>query len=189
VCISHYIYCLKKELGIENSLGNPIYTPTKEEILDNHRSVLWSIDISTTHEELDLPSLYWIPKLNKCPFKQHYCRVCQTLHEVSFQIIICIPSAVKAGLQSYCDTSYSRGGVNHMWILIKTSIDLLEYIHSRSLSSCNIIKTLDFSTICTTIPHSRLKVRLRELAQLCFIENNGQHRYLVLERERSYFEK
>ena len=45
VCKSHYIDCLIKELGIHNSLGNPIYTPTtlaKEEILDKHRSVLCS---------------------------------------------------------------------------------------------------------------------------------------------------
>jgi hypothetical protein len=37
-----YIDCLIKELGIDNSLGNPTYTLralTKEEILDNHRSV------------------------------------------------------------------------------------------------------------------------------------------------------
>jgi len=39
VCKSHYIDYLIKELGIENSLGNPTYTTmklTKEEILDNH---------------------------------------------------------------------------------------------------------------------------------------------------------
>jgi hypothetical protein len=75
VCKSHYIDCLIKELGIDNSLGNPTYTPTtltKEEILDNHRSVLCSFGISTKDEELDLPSLYWIPKLHKCPFKQRY---------------------------------------------------------------------------------------------------------------------
>jgi hypothetical protein len=48
-------------------------------------------------------------------------------------------------LQSFCDTSYSRGGVNQMWIL-KNSKDLLEYIQSRFLSSCNSIKTFDFST-------------------------------------------
>jgi hypothetical protein len=62
---SHYIDCLIKELGIENSLGNPTYTPTthtKEEILDNHRSVLCSFGISTKDEELNLPSFYWIPK-------------------------------------------------------------------------------------------------------------------------------
>ena len=66
VCKSHYIDCLIKELGIDNSLGNPnIYH-------DNHRSVLCSFGISTKDEELDLPSLYWIPKLHKCPFKQPY---------------------------------------------------------------------------------------------------------------------
>ena len=45
VCKSHYIDCLIKELGIDNSLGNPSYTPTtltKEQILDNRRSVLCS---------------------------------------------------------------------------------------------------------------------------------------------------
>ena len=62
------------QLG-NNSLGNPTYTPTthtKEETLDNHRSVVCSFGISTKDEELDLASLYWIPKLHKCPFRQHY---------------------------------------------------------------------------------------------------------------------
>ena len=146
VCKSHYIDCLIKELGIDNSLGNPTYTPTtltKEEILDNHRSVLCSFGISTKDEELDLPSLYWIPKLHKCPFKKCYIAGFSKL-------LTCILSAVKSGLQSYCDTSYSRGGVNQMWIL-KNSKDLLEYIQSRSLSSCNSIKTFDFSTLYTTL--------------------------------------
>jgi hypothetical protein len=48
------------------------FIPPKEEILDNHRYVLCSFGISTKDEELDLPSLYWIPKLHKCPFKQRY---------------------------------------------------------------------------------------------------------------------
>ena len=47
-------------------------TLTKEEILDNHRSLLNSFGISTKDEELDLPSLYWIPKLHKFPNKQQY---------------------------------------------------------------------------------------------------------------------
>jgi hypothetical protein len=36
------------------------------------QSVLCSFGISTKDEERDLPSLYWIPKLFKCPFKQRY---------------------------------------------------------------------------------------------------------------------
>jgi hypothetical protein len=50
VCKSHYVDCLITELCIDNSLGNPTYTPTthtKEEILDNHRSVLCSFGITT----------------------------------------------------------------------------------------------------------------------------------------------
>jgi hypothetical protein len=37
-------------------------------------SRLYLVDNPTYYdnEELDLPSLYWNPKLHKCPFKQHY---------------------------------------------------------------------------------------------------------------------
>ena len=37
-------------------------------------SRLYLVDNATyyVNEELDLPSLYWIPKLHKCPFKQRY---------------------------------------------------------------------------------------------------------------------
>ena len=45
-----------------------------------------------------------------------------------------------------------------------------EYMQSRSLSSCNSIKTFDFSTLYTAIHHSKLKDKLRELVQLCFIK-------------------
>ena len=84
VCKSHNIDCLIQELGIDNSLGNPtyMYTPTtltKEEILDNHKSVLRSFGISTKDEELDLPSLYCIPKLHKCPLKQRQNRASKLL--------------------------------------------------------------------------------------------------------------
>ena len=72
---NHYIDCFIKELGIDNSLGNPSHTPTtvtKDEILDNHRSVLCSF--------LNLPSLYWIPKFTHVLFQTAlYCWVCQML--------------------------------------------------------------------------------------------------------------
>jgi hypothetical protein len=79
--------------------------------------------------------------------------------------------------------------VNQMLIL-KNSKDLLETIQSRSFS-CNSNKTFDFSTLYTTIPHSKLKNRIRELVQLCFIKKNGQRRYkyFVLGRDKSYFVK
>jgi hypothetical protein len=77
---------------------------------------LWNL---TKDEELDLPSLYWIPKFHKCAFKQRYIAgsaKCST--KPLSKLLTCILSVVKLTVfQSYCDTSFSRGGVNRMWIL------------------------------------------------------------------------
>jgi hypothetical protein len=43
VCKAHYYNCILNELVINSTFGNPTYTPTalsKDEILQNHRSVL-----------------------------------------------------------------------------------------------------------------------------------------------------
>ena len=123
-----------------------------------------------------------------------YCWVSQVFHEASFQIInISIQSAVKTGLHIYNDTSYSRSGVNQMWILTN-SYDLFEYIKSRSISSCNSIKTFNFSTLYTTIPRLKIKKnRLKQLVQLwnwqhiCYVlwthfstESRHSYRYKIL---------
>jgi hypothetical protein len=82
-------------------------------------------------------------------------------------------------IQSYCDTSYSWDGVNQMWFWRTLKI-CKEYIEPSSLSSCNIIKTFDYSTLYTTISHSKLKNKLREYVQLCFNKKNGQRKYKYL---------
>jgi len=70
VCKTYYIDRLVKEIGINNNTDNPTYTPisfSKEEILSNNRSVISSFGLSIEDDYVDLPSLYWIPKLHKCP--------------------------------------------------------------------------------------------------------------------------
>ena len=44
--------------------GNATYNLTamsKDEILQNHRSVMLTFGISLLEEDIDLPKLYWIP--------------------------------------------------------------------------------------------------------------------------------
>jgi hypothetical protein len=48
-----------------------------------------------------------------------------------------------------------------MWIL-RNSKDLLDNLKSRSFSHVSSIKTFDFSTLYTTLPHDKLKTRLKE---------------------------
>jgi hypothetical protein len=55
-------------------------------------------------------------------------------------------TAIKESVQKYCSTSYSRSGVNQMWIL-KNSKELLENLKSRDFSKIGYIKTYDFSTL------------------------------------------
>ena len=97
---------------------------------------------------------------------------------------------IKQGLQKYCETAYSRSGVNMMWIL-KNSKKLLEHLKSPNFNNITSIKTFDFSTLYTTIPHDKLKSRLASIIRNSFMFENGncRYKYLVLGHEESYFVK
>ena len=63
---------------------------------------------------------YRIPKLHKSPYKQCYIAGPANFSTKPLsKLLTSIPSAVNTGLQSYGDNSYSKGGVNQMWILEK----------------------------------------------------------------------
>ena len=61
------------------------------------------------------------------------------------------------------------------------------YIQSRSLSTCNSIKTFDFPTLYKTIPHSKLMDKLRELVQLCLMKKNDHVDILCVRKRHILF--
>ena len=75
-----------------------------------------------------------------------------------------------------------------MWIL-KNSKELLDHLKSPNFTLITNIKSFDFSTLYTTIPHQKLKSRLAIIISSSFIHKNGNQRYtyLVLGREGPYF--
>ena len=77
-----------------------------------------------------------------------------------------------------------------MWIL-KNSKELLEHRRSPNFNHITSIKSFDFSTLYTTIPHQKLKSRLATIIRNSFIHKNGNRRYKfrVLGREGPYFVK
>ena len=86
---------------------------------------------------------------------------------------------IKQGLQKYCETAYSRSGVNQIWIL-KNSKELLEHLKSPNFNHITSIKSFDFSTLYTTIPHDKLKSRLASIIRNSFNFKNRRYKYLVL---------
>ena len=77
-----------------------------------------------------------------------------------------------------------------MWIL-KNSKELLEHPKSPTFNQVTSIKSFDFSTLYTTIPHKKLKNRLASIIRNAFILKNGnrKYKYLVLGNEETYLVK
>ena len=138
----------------------------KDEILAKHRSLRTSLNIPSGKESEDLPYLYWKPKLHKTPNKERYIAGSSTYStkELSIHLtkILC---AIKEGQQKYCETVYPRNGINH---ILKNSKDILDNLKSRSFSQVSSIKTFDFSALYTTLPHDKLKTRLKETIHKAF---------------------
>ena len=68
----------------------------------------------------------------------------------------------------------------------------MDSFKSRSLSSVFSIKTYDFSTLYTTIPHSKLKSRLKDIIYHSFINKTTgkrRYKYIVITNTSSYFVK
>ena len=194
VCKRHYISILSEELGLNSLPGNPSYNRTDfsaSEVLDNHKSVLTSFGIETSDDELDLPYIYWISKMHKNPYKHRFIAGSSKCSIKLLSIILTkLLTHIKLGLQKYCETAYSRSGINQMWIL-KNSKELLEHLKSPTFNHVTSIKSFDLSTLYTTIPHQKLKDRLTSITRNAFIFKNGNRRYkyLVLGHEETYFVK
>ena len=192
VCKRYYVDILIEELGLHLLPGNPTYNLTdfsSSEVLDNHKSVLTSFGIQTTDEELDLPYMYWIPKMHKNPYKHLFIAGSLKCSTKPLSILLTkLLTHIKQGLQKYCETSYSKSWVNQMWIL-KNSKELLEHLQSPNFNHITSIKSFDFSTLYTTIPHQKLKSRLSTIIRNSFIHKNGNRRYKFLVFRSTQFGK
>ena len=112
--------------------------------LANKQSFLTSCGIQANSKELDLPYIYWIPKMHTIPYKHRFIAgssKCST--KPLFILLTKLLTHIKQGLQEYCETAYSRSGVNHMWIL-KNSKELLYHLKSPNFNLITNINSFDF---------------------------------------------
>ena len=66
-CKTYYIQYLLSEVDVENNSSKKTYTATtlfKDEIVGNHKSVIFSFGPSIKDDACDLPCMYWFPKLH-----------------------------------------------------------------------------------------------------------------------------
>ena len=172
VCKYYYIRTLMEELGINSGTNlNSTYinqANTVDELIQTHATTLADVfNIKLQQKEKNLPQIYWIPKLHKTPYKARFIagsRSCTTTR-LSKLITECL-KLVRSHCTAYCKTIRERTGVNSMWI-INNSLDVIRTLEEKQLSLTHV-STWDFSTLYTSLPHTRLKNQLHDLLERVF---------------------
>ena len=131
-----------------------------------------------------LPTMYWIPKLHKNPYKARFISSSSscTTTQLSILLTSCL-TKIKEHVRLYCDKTYQNSGINLFWS-IKNSSDVLNKLqNNRFLAST--ISTYDFSTLYTTLPHQLIKEKLSKLIAKTFARE--KRTFLACNAKHAYF--
>ena len=131
-----------------------------------------------------LPTLYWLPKLHKRPYKSRFIANFSscTITELSKLLTACL-TAVKNHLIKYYDTCYEMEGINSFWS-IKNSNEVLNKLKSEGFNA-STLSTHDFSTLYTTLPHHLIEDKLIDLIEHTFSREKAL--YLACNDQRAFF--
>ena len=111
-----------------------------------------------------LPTLHWLPKLHKRPYKSRFIANSSscTTTELSILLTSCL-TAIKNHVIIYCTTFYERNGKKLFWS-IKKSGEILNKLKSKGFLASSL-STYDFSNLYTMSPHNLIKKKLTELIE------------------------
>ena len=130
--------------------------------------------VSIKEKQDRLPTLYWLPKIHKRPYKALFIAnsISCTTTVLSKLLTSCL-TAVRNHWIRYYDTVYERDGINYFWS-IKNSNDVLNKFKFINFKA-SILSTYDFSALYTTLPHHLIKNKLIDLINRTFIRENTKH--------------
>ena len=171
-----------------SSLGNNTYqkcASSEVNIVKEHLEFLNKYSITPETIDHNVPSLYWLPKLHKDPYKFRFIAASSKCTTKYLSVLLTRGlEKVQQYLVNRCNIIYKNSGINSMWIL-KNSQSLLDSIKTSHIDEYKSITTWDFSTLYTTIPHSDLICRLKKLIKLTFSKNNDTN--LLINCRNAYF--
>ena len=131
-----------------------------------------------------LPSLYWLPKLHKRPYKSRFIANSSACTTTELSILLTsFFTAIKNHVNKYCTTVYERNGKKLFWS-IKNSGEILNKLKSIGFLASGL-STYYFSTLYTTLPHNLIKGKLTELIEQTF--NREGSFYLACNDKNAYF--
>ena len=187
VCRLHYVNTLKQELD-----GTRAYLETDTDEVSvvnahlNDLSVKFSVCVNEGQDKL--PTMYWLPKLHKRPYKARFIANSSSCTTTEFSKLLtsCL-TAIKSHVIRYCETVYETSNKNWFWS-IKNSGEVLSKLKCRGFRATSL-STYDFSTLYTTLPHNLIKEKLLDLIEWTFkraLKNYGSL-YLACNDRKAFF--
>ena len=129
----------------------------------NKLPVKFSVCVNEGQDKL--PTMYWLPKLHKRPYKARFIASSCTTTELSKLFTSCL-IAIKSHVIRYCETVYETSNKNLFWS-IKNSSEVLSKLKCRGFRTTSL-STYDFSTLYTTLPHNLIKEKILDLIEWAF---------------------
>ena len=161
--VLHVFNTLKQELGTAKTYEHNLLD--KKSVVDRHRCHMAAkFGVFVDEDQSKLPTLYWLPKLNKRPYKSHLFASSSscTTTELSIILTSCL-TAIKNHVIKYCRNVFERNGKNIFWS-VKNSGEIFNKLKSKGFLASGV-STYDFSSLFTTLPHNLIKEKLTELIE------------------------
>ena len=126
-------------------------------------------DVKITQNKL--PTMYWLPKLHKKPYKARFIANSSSCTTTKLSILLtsCL-TKIKEHWKFYCEKAYENSGINLFWS-IKNSAEVLDKLKNKRFLA-STVSTYDFSTLYTTLPHNLIKDKLTALIRKTFNREN-----------------
>ena len=142
---------------------------------------LWNIRVPSDMEQL--PSMYWLLKLHKCPYFSRFIAASNkcTTKPLSSLLTSCL-TTVLIHYKGYCGGIFTNTGIR---VINNLQSVILSMQALNSTSKPRSTNTYDFSTLYTSIPHNSLKFIMKELIEEALQEALEEHSiYLLIIRGR-----
>lgn len=183
VCKCYYMQVLSKE--VTQSTTFQMSRKSSDEISHSNNQFLSKHGIHSTIDRM--PFLYWTAKMHKNPSSHRYITsgVETVLSELSVNVTHCLKLLLKFARNSKKYKFERQPGINNISI-IDSHNKVIKFMNLCNKSkSKKTIKTYDFSTLYTNIPHDKLKCKLANFISKIF--NLKEKKYIIVKGKWSYF--
>ena len=141
----YYIEVLKNE--VLNSSTFQAITSSESEIVNSHITATNKLKAAAEHSKV--PTMYWLPKLHKKPFKFRFISASSKCTTTKISVLLTSAlTTIKELIIKYCNKAYQHDGVNYFWS-VKNSLEVLDKSHGFD-KPFNSVDSYDFSTLYTT---------------------------------------